>query len=83
MHQFGAWFYPRLFWESGVVGQVLCLEAEAIGIRGTEISCFFDDPMHSVLGPKNLQYQSLYHFAMGGSIEDPRLRSLPRYSSIP
>ena len=81
LRQYGAWFYPRLFWESGVVGQVLYLEAEALGIRGTGIGCFFDDPMHSVLGLKTLQYQSLYHFTMGGPVEDPRLRSLPPYSS--
>ena len=81
LRHYGAWFYPRLFWESGVVGQVLYLEAEAIGIRGTGIGCFFDDPMHSVLGLKTLQYQSLYHFTMGGAIEDPRLRSMPPYSS--
>ena len=81
LRQFGAWFYPRLFWESGVVGQVLYLEAEAIGIRGTGIGCFFDDPMHSVLGLKTLRYQSLYHFTVGGPVEDPRLRSLPPYSS--
>jgi nitroreductase len=83
LQQYGAWFYPRLFWESGVVGQVLYLEAEAIGIRGTGIGCFFDDPMHSVLGLKSLRYQSLYHFTMGGPVEDPRLRSLPPYSFVP
>ena len=81
LRQYGAWFYPRLFWESGVVGQVLYLEAEAAGIRGTGIGCFFDDPMHDVLGLKTLQYQSLYHFTMGGPVEDPRLRTLPPYSS--
>lgn len=79
LRQYGAWFYPRLFWESGVVGQVLYLEAEAIGIRGTGIGCFFDDPMHSVLGLKTLRYQSLYHFTMGGPVEDPRLVNLPPY----
>jgi SagB-type dehydrogenase family enzyme len=83
LQQFGAWFYPRLFWESGVVGQVLYLEAEAIGIRGTGIGCFFDDPMHSVLGLKTLRYQSLYHFTMGGPVEDRRLRTLPPYSLVP
>ena len=82
LRRYGAWFYPRLFWESGMVGQVLYLEAEAIGIRGTGIGCFFDDPMHAVLGLKTLQYQSLYHFTIGGAIEDPRLRSLPPYSSL-
>jgi SagB-type dehydrogenase family enzyme len=75
----GAWAYPRLFWEAGVVGQVLYLEAEATGIRGTGIGCFFDDPMHRVLGLKTLQYQSLYHFTMGRPVDDPRLRTLPPY----
>lgn len=38
------WLYPRLFWETGVLGQVLYLEAHAIGISATGIGCFFDDP---------------------------------------
>ncbi|MEO5657159.1 MAG: SagB/ThcOx family dehydrogenase [Nitrospiria bacterium] len=75
----GAWAYPRLFWESGVIGQVLYLEAEATGIRATGIGCFFDDPMHRVLGLTTLRYQSLYHFTMGGPVDDPRLRTLPPY----
>lgn len=83
IRQYGAWFYPRLFWESGVVGQVLYLEAEAIGMRGTGIGCYFDDPMHSVFGLKDPQYQSLYHFIVGSPVEDPRLRSLPPYSFVP
>jgi len=33
----GAWFYRRLFWETGLVGQVLYLEAEAAGVRATGI----------------------------------------------
>ena len=40
----GAWMYPRLFWETGVLGQVLYLEALAVGISATGIGCFFDDP---------------------------------------
>jgi len=80
LEEYGAWFYPRLFWESGVVGQVLYLDAEAHGIRGTGIGCFFDDPMHSVLGLKTLHYQSLYHFTMGGPVDDLRLRSFPPYA---
>lgn len=81
LQRHGAWTYPRLFWESGMVGQVLYLEAEATGIRGTGIGCFFDDPMHRVLGLTTLQYQSLYHFTMGGPVDDPRLRTLPPYPS--
>lgn len=39
-----AWMYPRLFWETGVLGQVLYLEAHAAGISATGIGCYFDDP---------------------------------------
>ena len=33
LEAFGPWFYRRLYWETGVIGQVLYLEAEASGIR--------------------------------------------------
>ncbi len=75
----GAWFYRRLFWETGVIGQVLYLEAEAAGIRGTGIGCFFDDPVHQLFGFTGLRYQSLYHFTIGGPVEDTRLTTLPPY----
>ncbi|HUK57057.1 MAG TPA: SagB/ThcOx family dehydrogenase [Nitrospiria bacterium] len=81
LNEYGAWFYPRLFWESGLVGQVLYLEAESLGLRGTGIGCFFDDPMHSFLGLEGFKYQDLYHFTMGGHVEDPRLTTLPAYPS--
>ena len=42
--------YRRLFWEAGAVGQALYLEAEAAGMRGTGIGCFFDDGVHQLLG---------------------------------
>ena len=77
----GPWFYPRLFWEAGLIGQVLYLEAEAAGIRATGIGCYFDDPMHSVLGLRDQKYQDPYHFTMGGPIEDTRLTTLPPYPS--
>ncbi len=76
---YGPWFYPRLFWEAGVIGQVLYLEAEAAGIRSTGIGCYFDDPMHEVLGLKDRKYQDLYHFTIGGPVEDIRLTTLPSY----
>lgn len=37
------WMYPRLFWETGVLGQILYLEAHAVGISATGIGCYFDD----------------------------------------
>jgi SagB-type dehydrogenase family enzyme len=79
LNRYGPWFYPRLFWECGMIGQVLYLEAEAAGIRATGIGCFFDDPTHEVLGLKGHSYQDLYHFTLGGPIDDHRLTTLPPY----
>jgi hypothetical protein len=78
--EFGPSFYRRLFWESGVVGQVLYLEAEAAGARGTGIGCFFDDPVHEMLGIADHSFQSLYHFTIGIPVEDRRLTSEPGYA---
>jgi hypothetical protein len=75
----GPWFYRRLFREAGLVGQVLYLEAEAAGVRSTGIGCFFDDPVHAVFGLRGLEFQSLYHFTVGGAVDDPRLTTLPPY----
>ncbi len=63
-----------------MIGQVLYLEAEAAGIRGTGIGCFFDDAVHDVIGLDSSNYQSLYHFTVGGPVEDTRLTTLPAYS---
>jgi hypothetical protein len=79
LRRHGPWFYRRLFWETGVIGQVLYLEAEATGVRATGIGCFFDDPVHRVLGFNDATFQSLYHFTTGGPVEDPRLTTLPPY----
>jgi hypothetical protein len=75
----GPSFYRRLFWEAGAIGQVLYLEAEAAGVRATGIGCFFDDPVHQVFGFRDLAFQSLYHFTVGGYVDDPRLTTLPAY----
>ena len=78
----GAWCYPRLFWEAGLLGQVLYLEAEAAGVRATGIGCFFDDPVHEILNVKGLTLQSLYHFTIGGPVEDGRLMTLQPYHHL-
>lgn len=75
----GAWMYPRLFWETGVIGQLLYLEAEALGLRATGIGCFFDDAAHGVLGLRGNEWQSLYHFTIGGAVDDPRISAEPAY----
>ncbi len=80
LEKHGPWFYKRLFWEAGLIGQVLYLEAEAAGVRATGIGCFFDDPVHRVLGwYPSTQFQSLYHFTVGGPVDDHRLTTLPPY----
>jgi SagB-type dehydrogenase family enzyme len=75
----GEWFYRRLFWECGMIGQVLYLEAEAAGARGTGIGCFYDDAVHELLALQDERWQSLYHFSMGVPVEDTRLTTEPGY----
>jgi SagB-type dehydrogenase family enzyme len=76
----GASFYRHLFWESGFAGQVLYLEAEAAGARATGIGCFYDDPVHDLLGIRDHAFQSLYHFTIGIPVEDTRLTTEPGYA---
>jgi len=76
----GPWFYRRLYWECGAIGQLLYLEAEAHAIQATGIGCFFDDPVHEVLGLRDRRYQNLYHFTLGGGVPDSRLTTLPPYA---
>jgi hypothetical protein len=79
LERHGAWFYKRLYWEAGALGQLLYLEAEAAGLRGTGIGCFFDDAMHEMLGMTSRRYQAIYHFTVGGPVDDPRLRTTAAY----
>ncbi|MDO8828061.1 SagB/ThcOx family dehydrogenase [Methylophaga sp.] len=74
-----AWYYRRLFWECGLLGQILYLEAEAVKYRGTGIGCFFDDDVHRILGIDTDELQSLYHFTVGEPFEDARIETLPAY----
>ena len=43
------------------------------------IGCFFGDQMHALLGLKDHAWQSLYHFTVGGAVDDQRLSSEPPY----
>jgi hypothetical protein len=80
LDEYGASFYRNLFWETGVVGQALYLEAEAAGARATGIGCFYDDPVHDALGLQGHAFQSLYHFTVGMAVEDTRLTTEPGYA---
>jgi len=97
--------YKELLWESGMIGQLLYLAAEAQGVRGTGIGCFMDDGVHALMGllpfdqitsgsqeflkglqdeprPRHLPFNSLYHFTVGGPIEDDRLILTPPYAHL-
>ncbi|MGZ5873162.1 MAG: nitroreductase [Bradyrhizobium sp.] len=74
-----AWRYRQLHWEAGLLGHALYLEAEAEGLRGTGIGCYFDDALHEVLGLANAQFQALYHFTVGHPLTDDRISTLPAY----
>lgn len=76
------WRYRHLFWEAGILGQVLYLEAEAAGLRGTGIGCYFDDGVHELLALRNHSLQSVYHFTVGGALTDDRLQTLPPYAHL-
>ena len=76
------WMYPRLFWEAGFIGQILYLEAEEIGLRGTGIGCYFDDAMHGLLGINDHCWQDVYHFTVGASLEDTRIQTKPPYHHL-
>ncbi len=73
------WRYRQLHWEAGIIGQSLYLEAEAAGIRGTGIGCFFDDAVHELLGIKDTRLQDIYHFTVGTPRIDTRLQTEPPY----
>ncbi|HEX3625838.1 MAG TPA: SagB/ThcOx family dehydrogenase [Verrucomicrobiae bacterium] len=78
----GAAAYRELFWEAGMIGQALYLAAEAAGVRGTGIGCYLDDVLHRALGLAGHDWQSLYHFTIGGAVEDLRLRTVPPYAHL-
>jgi hypothetical protein len=75
----GPWWYRRVHWEAGVLGHALYLEAEAARVRGTGIGCFFDDAVHETLGLGDGRFRDVYHFTVGGGVEDHRLATTPGY----
>ncbi len=74
--------YRRLFWEAGIIGQVLYLEATSIGMSGTGIGCFFDETVKEVAELTNDTFESIYHFTVGHAVEDERLQTLAPYQHL-
>ena len=71
--------YRRLLREAGLIGQVLYLEAEAAGVRGTGIGCFFDEPVRQTFGLADERWQPVYHFTVGTPVLDSRIETGPPY----
>jgi SagB-type dehydrogenase family enzyme len=79
--------YRERFQEAGLIGQTLYLEAEALGLRGTGIGCFFDDALHQLIGlpqpAASAPLQSVYHFTIGAPLLDDRIATEPPYAHLP
>jgi SagB-type dehydrogenase family enzyme len=73
--------YRDLYQEAGLIGQVLYLQAEAEGMRGTGIGCYFDDAVHELLGLTDQRMQVLYHFTVGVPTVDTRISTEPAYAN--
>lgn len=69
--------YRRLLREAGSLGQTLYLHAEALGVRGTGIGCFFDDAVAEEIGLGRSSVRSVYHFSIGKPVDDPRIQTSP------
>jgi hypothetical protein len=76
----GAFAWRLLHWEAGAIGQLLYLEAEAANLRATGIGCFFDPAVHELLGIDSEDLRTIYHFTVGGAVDDRRLQTLPPYA---
>jgi hypothetical protein len=62
-----------------MIGQVLYLEAEALGLRGTGIGCFLDDSLLAILNIMDNYLQNFYWFTIGNPVEDKRISTNPPY----
>jgi SagB-type dehydrogenase family enzyme len=72
--------YRDLHREAGLIGQALYLEAQARGLQGTGIGCFFDEPVREVVGLENSGLRTLYHFTVGLGVADPRIETGAAYA---
>lgn len=62
--------YKLTLQEAGMIGHILYLEAEAKGIRGCGIGCFFDDLVNEIV---ENQLQAVYNFTIGIPVIDERI----------
>jgi SagB-type dehydrogenase family enzyme len=65
--------YRYVHFEAGAIGHRLYLAAEALGLGATGIGAFYDEEVHRYLKLPP-QQQVVYHFAVGYSVPDVRVR---------
>jgi hypothetical protein len=73
---FGPWFYRRLYWETGVIGQVLYLEAEATASQHRH-RLLLRDLTYWVFD--SLEPPGALPLHHGWAVDDPRLQTHPPY----
>jgi SagB-type dehydrogenase family enzyme len=74
--------YRDLHRAAGLIGQALYLSAESIGLRGTGIGCYFDDPVRETFGMTEGGLRTLYHFTVGLPLDDARIETTPAYADL-
>jgi SagB-type dehydrogenase family enzyme len=73
VHAHGDRGYRYVHFEAGAIGHRLYLAAEALGLGATGIGAFYDEEVHRYLKLPP-QQQVVYHFAVGYSVPDVRVR---------
>jgi SagB-type dehydrogenase family enzyme len=73
VHAHGDRGYRYVHFEAGAIGHRLYLAAEALGLGATGVGAFYDEEVHRYLKLPP-QQQVVYHFAIGYSVPDVRVR---------
>ncbi len=71
--------YRAVHIEAGAIGQGLYLGAESAKLNATGIGAFFDDQVNEYLNLPD-GFEVIYHFTVGGAVDDPRLTDRPAYA---
>lgn len=85
MQRHGAWMYQRGHWEAGTLGHCLYLAANSAGFGASGVGCFYGPFLSALLSIDPVQWQDVYHFAVGLANKvagSSRLSSLGAYHHL-
>lgn len=71
--------YPHIFWESGMIAQVLSTEATALNHRTHHLAHFIDEQCHLMLGLRADQFRCTYLSSYGQPAESKTVYKPPYY----